>query len=317
MALIQAGSIDPAVSLHKPAPPTRDASSLMSDLPDGYVVHHFSRFKLLRTCAKTLLDSLQSESENQWLVIVGLSQTAIRKLDEDHSFLEGINYRFSWEGSSGLLKMIPSFEHDSITDTFTRVMDLSLIRMGIIYPESRTWVGTTTYKPTTNKGKQADQGFLPPSRCPPTSGLPPGWPTLAIETGLSESLSQLRKDALWWLSNSSGEVRIVLLISISKRKDKVFVEKWQLAPPISPRPLTRTHIQTLCQQSPNIPPLVPQQAISQQAYCAHEVEVTANGVTGAPLTLPFVAVYDRAPTTGKGDIVLTAQDFLSLTGNLF
>ncbi|KAJ5426954.1 hypothetical protein N7465_002024 [Penicillium sp. CMV-2018d] len=36
-------------------------------------------------------------------------------------------------------------------------------------------------------------------------------------------------------------------------------------------------ILTLCQQSPNIPPLVPQQAISQQAYCAHEVEVTAHG----------------------------------------
>lgn len=199
-------------------------------------------------------------------------------------------------------------------------MDLSLIYMGIISTANRKCVATTTYKPTTNKGKQADQGFLPSSRRPLTPGLPPGWPTLTIETGLSESLSQLRKDALWWLSNTSGEVRevrIVLVISISKRKDKVCVEKWQLAPPTSPRPLTRAYIQTLCQQIPNISPLVQQQAISRQAYCAHEVEVTANGVTGAPLTLPFVAVYDRAPAAGEGDIVFTVQDFLGITSDLF
>ncbi|CAG8016442.1 unnamed protein product [Penicillium nalgiovense] len=292
-------------------------SSIMSKLPDGYVVHHFSGFELLCTCAKILDETLQSKSENQWLVVLGLSQTVIRKLDEDHSCLEGVEYRFAWEGENGLIKIIPSFEHDSVTDGFTRVLDLSLIEMGLVSTTSRKWVATTTYKPTANKGKQADQGFIPPSRRPSAPGLPPGWPTLTIETGLSESLSQLRQDALWWLSNSSGEVRIVLVISISKRKDRVFTEIWQLAPPNSPRPLTRAYIQTLCQQSPNIPPLVQQQAVSQQAYCAHEIEISANGVTGAPLTLPFIAVYDRPPAQGEGDIVLTGQDFLDITSDLF
>ncbi|KAJ5459365.1 hypothetical protein N7530_011309 [Penicillium desertorum] len=37
------------------------------------------------------------------------------------------------------------------------------------------------------------------------------------------------------------------------------------------------------------------QAASQQAYYAHEVEISANSVTGAPLTLPFVTVYDILP----------------------
>ncbi|KOS36883.1 hypothetical protein ACN38_g12348 [Penicillium nordicum] len=110
---------------------------------------------------------------------------------------------------------------------------------------------------------------------------------------------QFRFSYIWWLANSSGEVRIVLVISISKRKDRVFIEVWQLAPPNSPRPLTRAYIQTLCQQSQNVPPLVQQPAVLQQAYCAHEVEISANGVTGAPLTLPFVAVYDRPPAQGE------------------
>ncbi|OQE13623.1 hypothetical protein PENFLA_c045G02029 [Penicillium flavigenum] len=312
---LQSPSISLPESVSRTVP---SSSSLMSKLPDGYVIHHFSRFKLLRTCAKFLVESLQSsKSENQWLVILGLSKSAIQKLDEDHSCLEGIEYRFAWEGHAGLLKIVHSFEHDSVTDRFTRVLDLALIAMGLVSTTSRMWVATTTYKPTANKGKQADQGFLPPSRRPSAPGLPPGWPTLTIETGLSKSLSQLRQDAIWWLSNSSGEVRIVLVISISKRKDRVFIEVWQLAPPNSPRPLTRAYIQTLCQQSPNVPPLVQQPAVLQQAYCAHEVEISANGVTGAPLTLPFVAVYDRSPAQGEGDIVLTGQDFLDVTSDLF
>lgn len=39
------GSTDPIVSSQNLVPLTRDSSSLMSDLPDGYVVHHFSRFE--------------------------------------------------------------------------------------------------------------------------------------------------------------------------------------------------------------------------------------------------------------------------------
>lgn len=317
MSLKTYGSADQDVSLSAPVSPTLpSSSSIMSELLDGYVLHHFSRFKLLRTCAKMLVESLQTKSANQWIVVLGLPQSAIGKLDEDHSCLGGVEYRFAWEGNAGLIKIVPSFEHDSVTDGFTRVLDLHLIGMGLVSATSRKWVATTTYKPTANKGKQADQGFLPPSRRPSAPGLPPGWPTLTIETGLSESLSQLRQDALWWLSNSSGAVRIVLVISISKRKDRVFIEIWQLAPPNSPRPLTRAYIQTLCQQSPNIPPLVQQQAASQQAYCAHEIEISANGVTGAPLTLPFVAVYDRPPAQGEGDIVLAEQDFLDVTSDL-
>lgn len=67
----------------------------------------------------------------------------------------------------------------------------------------------------------------------------------------------------------------------------------------------------------NIPQLIQQPAASQQAYCAHEIVVAADSVTGAPLTLPFVAVYDRSPAQGEGDIVLSAQDLLDVTIDRF
>ncbi|KAJ6190537.1 hypothetical protein N7519_000558 [Penicillium mononematosum] len=146
----------------------------MSKLPDGYVVHHFSRFKLLCTYAKILVESLQPKSESQWLVVLGLSQSAIRKLDEDQFFRGD---RVS-EGHAGLIKIVPSFEHDPVTDGFTRVLDLSLIGMGLVSTTSGKWVATTTYKPTANKGNKLTRDFFRhlATRLPP-GPLPAGQPS--------------------------------------------------------------------------------------------------------------------------------------------
>ncbi|KAL4780853.1 hypothetical protein BJX76DRAFT_364024 [Aspergillus varians] len=288
--------------------------SLISGLPTGYVVRTFSRFQRLQSDAKEILQSLKENHDgNQWLVVLGLSRSTIQKLDDDHGSLGGVEYRFQWEGTSGLIKVLPSYTHDMTTDMVTRTIDDKLSAMGIRTVDRR-WAGTSTYKPTTTKGKQGDQAFVPPSRCPsPQRAV--DWPTVVIETGVSESCPRLREDARWWLANSSGDVRIVLIISI--KRNKVYFEKWQLAPPNAPRPLTRRYLDTLRQKSPQMPPLFQQPAATQQAYSAHEVEVTSNGTVGAPMILPFATLYDRPPGPGESDIVLGSQDFQDITNILF
>ncbi|KAJ5487327.1 hypothetical protein N7530_001627 [Penicillium desertorum] len=69
-----------------------------------------------------------------------------------------------------------------------------------------------------------------------------------------------------------------------------------------------------------MPPLIGQPAQLQQAYCADMVDVTAssiagmpNVVTGAPMVLPFIAIQDRPPGPGEGDIVLGRQEFDEIT----
>ncbi|KAJ5822796.1 hypothetical protein N7447_005136 [Penicillium robsamsonii] len=42
------GSTGPDLSLPGPVSRTTSSSSIMANLPDGYVVHHFSCFELLR-----------------------------------------------------------------------------------------------------------------------------------------------------------------------------------------------------------------------------------------------------------------------------
>ena len=41
------------------------------------------------------------------------------------------------------------------------------------------------------------------------------WPFLVIEAGLSDSMPRLQADAAWWLANSGGQVKLVLLIQYS------------------------------------------------------------------------------------------------------
>lgn len=100
------------------------------------------------------------------------------------------------------------------------------------------------------------------------------WPTLAIETGVSESLPRLHQDAAWWFRNSRGDTRIVLVMSLKKMTQEIFLEKWQSAP-----------ANTLIQQQP----------VSQQPFVLQEIRITKTSVFGGPLVLPFEALFCRPP----------------------
>ncbi|KGO67749.1 hypothetical protein PITC_000870 [Penicillium italicum] len=295
-------------------------SSLISDLPDDHIVHIFSHPKSLKVEADKIIEWFeQNDDGNQWIVVLGLRPSTIEMLSNDRrTSLGGISYRFQWEGSCGLIKVVPSGSHQLATGRFVDVVKSKLLAMGITYGESM-WLGSTTYKFAIGKGKEGDQTFVPPSRCS-TGVTNAGYPTLVIETGVSVSLPRLRQDAKKWFADTNGEVRIVILIAVSQKK--LLIEKWELANLASPRSLTRSTIHQLTSQTPNSPAVM-QPAPLQQPYCAHEVEIKPsqvvgrpNEVTGAPMVLPFFAVYDRFPGAGESDIVLNRRDFEQMTNLL-
>lgn len=286
--------------------------SLVSNLPDGYVVRSYSHMRGVQRAAEEIVESLdEKKNSNQWLVILGLSKGDIQQIDEDGHCLGGVNYRFQWEGTTGLFKIVPSMSHGTVTAQITRFIDGMFPTHGISISNA-LWVRTTTYKGL-NKGKQADDAFLPPSRQAGRSKKP-GWPTLVIETGVSESLPQLRADAKKWFADSEGDVRMVLLVGI--KPHRVDLELWQLAPHSAPRPLTKAFMDSLCAQQPNMAPLSQQVATVQQPYCAHKVVITQGGSDGGPMVIPFQAFYDKPPTGQQSDFVLTDQDFETIVGGV-
>jgi hypothetical protein len=149
-------------------------------------------------------------------------------------------------------------------------------------------LNATTYK-TPRMSKEGDSAFKPGSMRP----LETDWPTIVIEAGWSESITKLREDARRWLENSRGEIKIVVLISIGRKRGtrKMVIEKWENGPVPPNRPLTgsnTTHIPTKIQ--------------------AIKIDSNANTVNGAPLILEFRKIFLRqAVAPLEHDFTFTAQ----------
>jgi hypothetical protein len=180
---------------------------------------------------------------------------------------------------------------------FTISYKVNDILRGMGLPGLSLWpCGGTTYH-ASGSSKEGDSTYKP-KWCRAGKG---NWPTLIFEAGLSESLAKLRTDAKWWLDNSGGEVKIVIIISIRPAQKSLWIEKWCLQPRTPAAPITRanapiaTKIQELTIiQNPPIP--TPPGNIATYA------------VTGAPLVLEFEKLLLRAPVLSEDDIIFTSTD---------
>lgn len=282
----------------------------MSSLPPNYVMRTFSSMKALIANARAILGELNKNQDggNQYLLVLSLP-TAIRvHLDTDKNALDGIPFRLMFDGASALVKFIPSFAHDASTRRLAENILFSCLAIGV--PREQTcWASTTTYRTrTSNKGKQPDDCFLPWSRQPHGPQQPLNWPTLVIESGVSESLPKLREDTRWWFENSSGLVRTVIILSIKKARKTIQLEKWQLADPNSPTPSAST---TAALSTP--PSLMQQPAASQRPYIAQTTGITPTTVAGdVPLVLHFHGLFDRPPAGTESDILLDGPTLMDI-----
>lgn len=293
--------------------------SLLSNLPEGCVTRTWKNFHILQQAASEVYNALQENKHagNQYIVVISLSKHAIQRLSEDKNVLGGIRFRFAFEGAVGLVKIIPSAAHDRSTDDLTRMMDREFFLGGMFAPMNYSWGSTSRHPATVSSSqKEPDQCLFPIASRPSMDSFN-GWPTLVLETGVSESLPRLQADSCWWFKNSGGATRIVLVIAIRKQTRKIIVQKWQLAPAGSPNPLTRSYIEQL-RQNNAMPPLYLQPAVTQQAFCFQEVEisVTSQGISvaGAPIVLEYQALFD---VHNQPDIQLDTAFFGMWAGNLF
>ncbi|KAJ5887701.1 hypothetical protein N7495_007742 [Penicillium taxi] len=121
--------------------------------------------------------------------------------------------------------------------------------------------------------------------------LPPGrdslWPELVLETGVSESLSELMKDARFWLSNSIGDMKMVLVISVNSKVP---------------------HIRYRCVVVSSTS--VGRNGCVQYVYSTrHEMEQTRDATgavvtTNGPITIHFDELFLRPPVAPEADITL-------------
>ena len=82
-------------------------------------------------------------------------------------------------------------------------------------PLSVVSVRDTRFHCPGKRSKEGDDGI----RCSTRFGRGIEWPNLMIEVGCSEPLEQLLIDAEWWLVNSGGLTKMVIILLVSDNPD--------------------------------------------------------------------------------------------------
>lgn len=128
------------------------------------------------------------------------------------------------------MKLMPGVEHETAHTYLVTDIQIKLTAMGFSKRKFST-LSASTFKGNSAK-KQGDSALKRmPEQCRKTD-----WPTLVIGCGVSESLTQLHQDAPWWLTDSGGDVRTVIIITSKVTDGSFVVEKWQLRQPAPAQP---------------------------------------------------------------------------------
>lgn len=306
-----ATTIDSPESL-SPDGAARDYDSHLPFEIPGAVVLTAPSISVLRQTANDVCNRINSDTSysNQFIIVSNISQSLQELIGGDRNPLE-VPYRLTLDAQrqQAVIRIMPSKAHERLTQSFTSRLIAKLLTMGID-PDDYTLNAASRYNGRTCD-KEADQS-LTPSRNPSEGE---DWPSLVIETGLSESEAHLRVDAHWWFSNSGYKVNTVILFRIQRSPErKVFVKLYTLGPttPRVTRGLQEDIGRTLL-SDPDSP------TVLRPRLAAKEIVVTSSNVENAPLELEFESLMHRppAPNTREGNIIFTAQDLARCCRHVF
>jgi hypothetical protein len=135
--------------------------------------------------------------------------------------------------------------------------------------------------------KQADEAYGPAQ---PIPGRNPKWPTVVVEVGVSESYRKLRADAAWWLTNSRGDVKLVIIVSISRKTPNIKFETIALDPTVN----------SLRLQRPRYVPKIRQTITASRDANNPNSQITIR--PAVPLTIGFEELFCRQPVPPEHDI---------------
>jgi hypothetical protein len=184
-----------------------------------------------------------------------------------------------------IVKLMVGAMHECAAREFARMFDEKLFRLGV--RASLFATGSARFGPRGGRSKEADAGYIPCSR-----RLQDDWPSFIIEAGVSESLAMLRRDAAFWVTNSAGRTRIVIVLSVNRRDRQILVERWEEVPRIRPNQSTANYT---C-----IPGLM--QSLTLNAGVKYE---------GLPLEIPAEKLYDDLHENIPGGEFLFTPDYIN------
>ena len=242
-------------------------------------------------------DKLQKgDSDQQYLIFTHVSVDDLAKIDRARNSI-GKGIRMTHYTDIDLLIVkLPSAVHERAHGNLATDMIGKVVLMGIP-PTELDFVGASRFRGR-RSSKEGDSAYRPHSFRPNETD----WPTIVIEAGVSESLRRLRFDASWWLTESGGDVKIVIIISIQRAKSRLQIEKWEHAPcrRLLPLRTPNNNHNNFIRQLPT--------KVQQITIISNAVAGAPLPVTGAPLVLEFDKIFLRPAVLPETDITFTAQE---------
>lgn len=255
----------------------------------------FTTIKDMHKAVNSHRKAVEANKAGQYLIFHSVTTDKLIEIDNKRDKMGRSVLMTHYEDLDILILKVPTAKHEAAHANFTQRLTLKTGAMAIT-PEEFFGLGSTKYRGR-SCSKEPDAAF----RTGTIRTNPGDWPTLVIECGWSESRRRLRNDARWWLSNSGGEVKTVLLLSLGRTARTIIIEKWENGPIPANMPRTRSVTRAANALNPPLQTPTPIQEIT--------VDSTSNTVTGAPLTVEFRKIFLRQPVPPQEqDFTFTTQD---------
>ena len=188
-----------------------------------YILDRPSSLNQLCERLDELKDKLQSDHHHtsQYLLVRRIPVDLFSAFVEDDEALKGVRATIIYREHEILYKIMPYHYHEKISRQFDIWINSALSNMGLNFLNHDFWFGGVGRSTGRLCSKEADATFFPGH---PAAGVSVSWPSLVLEVGLSESLSQLRTDAHWWYANSHHQTQLVILISANLNSHDADIE---------------------------------------------------------------------------------------------
>jgi len=132
--------------------------------------------------------------------------------------------RFTFENAldAAIIRITPGPERRVGINLCFKIVDKIAPTPGLS-PRPVELLGATTFQVPGVRFKEGDESFGPRTRVGRSA-----WPSVMIEVGYAGREDFLRLDAHWWLINSAGRTRFVILVFVTKNPLALGIECWSM-----------------------------------------------------------------------------------------
>lgn len=221
----------------------------------------------------------QDRERSQFLVFTNFPNDIFERDDKDQE-IDIPSYTLdTYTAHDGLLIIkMTSAPHEAAHEAIRNILTEKLSLMSHAERDLRER-GRKTIKGN-QRAKEADLSYIPLRRPPGRSNE---WPTLALESGYTDSQERLTANAEWWLNASNGDTNIAMTVDIDKTSRRITIRKYQYS---------------------DTPDLYEESVTVQKPDNYN----SNTQVIGAPFKIPFNKLFLRGPVANEKDIVLEAED---------